>query len=367
MSSRWLSFHDVVDLVRAGHVKAVKEWVGGGGSQSATGPAGTSLLIEACRAKEIGVAAFLVKAGAKVTHRDDYLLDALHYAIEPPPDDRPVGDVEVPPKFGFFRRYVPADDPELAYALATLLLDAGAELNPKKVERLRLPGKIGYRTPLQQAAGAGNRPLVDELLRRGALVDDCDYYGTTPLGEAIVRGWPDCVRALLDAGADLLQRQGVSREGLFHLACRHAAQTHSERAREAQKGRRRFDPAERDRLCARYEAVMEVLVERGALTGGLDDTGWSAWDSAVVFDAPDRILERMAALGTPLDPRRRDGRPLHSLAALAKADEDALVRMARALRRLGADIHARDVEGRTPAEVAAGCGLARLAAALSDE
>jgi ankyrin repeat protein len=78
-----------------------------------------------------------------------------------------------------------------------LLLAAGAVLTPKLE-----PPKPPPKNELCEAAFAGDRATVRQLLDRGAAVEAADNRGLTPLWHAARGGHAETVRDLLNAGAD---------------------------------------------------------------------------------------------------------------------------------------------------------------------
>lgn len=61
------------------------------------------------------------------------------------------------------------------------------------------------RTPLHGAARNGHAKICQALIEFGAKVDPEDDKGWTPFGMAVYKGHVDCMRVLLDAGADVNQ------------------------------------------------------------------------------------------------------------------------------------------------------------------
>ena len=62
------------------------------------------------------------------------------------------------------------------------------------------------RTPLHEACVSGNEELVLELLDNGALIDQRDAQGMTPLHVAARHGTIKCIRMLCERGKKLLIR-----------------------------------------------------------------------------------------------------------------------------------------------------------------
>ncbi len=84
--------------------------------------------------------------------------------------------------------------------LVSYLTDRGAEINPKlsKIGWVVFP----FISPLMAASEAGQVKIAAYLISKGARVDEVGFEGRSALGHAAGAGKLDCVRALLDAGAD---------------------------------------------------------------------------------------------------------------------------------------------------------------------
>jgi ankyrin repeat protein len=86
-------------------------------------------------------------------------------------------------------------------ALAELLLASHANVDAET----RLAGL----TPLHLAAQSGNAPMVELLIKHGALVNKGNGHGTTPLMMAAASGSAAAVTALVEHGADVNLREHV--------------------------------------------------------------------------------------------------------------------------------------------------------------
>lgn len=82
--------------------------------------------------------------------------------------------------------------------VVALMLDTGIPVSPK----LKPPRPLA----LHYAAAKGHTSTVQLLLDRGAVVDQVDEYGKTPLVWAAETGQLACVKLLLAAGADPAHR-----------------------------------------------------------------------------------------------------------------------------------------------------------------
>jgi ankyrin repeat protein len=214
-------------LMAAGNAASVEALCAAGADPVAVTNSGqTALMLAAGRGDQAAVSA-LIKAGAEVNASSDSGLTALHYAIQSTASARMV--------------------------TVQALLDAGAEADEETDDGL---------TPLMGAAGAADPELVELLLEHGANV-----HARTSSGNSVVMfvchepgsvgrqfdrpgRAQACIRALVDAGADV-----------------NAAN----------------DSGETALMWAAYYAnaiLMRTLLEAGADPNGRDEDGHSALDFA---------------------------------------------------------------------------------------
>ena len=358
------SFNKVAQAVRAGSVDRVKDFLRNGFDPRRQGIGGVTLLMEACRYKQLGVAARLLSSGASPLQLDRLRRDAVQYALDYSNPHRLPMQIEVPRKFGIERKHVKPDDPELRLALVKLLVDRGATLNPEKIETAGFAIRVMFTPPLSAAAELGDRDLIEWMLANGADVHGSDYDGMTALARAIIAGWPECVSVLLNAGADIHAIDG-QRRNAFHRAAEFAASSRGKYLSKCRREEREPDAGHVAALCERYEAVMDIVIARGVAVDSQNERGWSPWDSAAVSRAADRTLEHMASLGADVNAPGARGTVLHLIAGMADGDQAESHRVARTLLRLGAEPDRRDSEGRTAADVAASLGRSELASLLS--
>jgi ankyrin repeat protein len=356
-------FHEIVPYIRAGNVTFLEDYIRDGGDPSCIGDGNVSLLMEACRYKQLGIVDQLLRAGADTIQRDLNCEHALHYALNYSRPHQLPKQVEVPKAFGFGSKTVRPDDPALSFAIVELLVDRGVPLNPDKEARLQLGGKVLFTPPLSAAARLGHRPVIDLMIAEGADVDAIDYRGETPLLFAIREGRPDGVLGLLEAGADVGAIDGA-RSNAFHQATRFAAQRLREHERRGRRKGKEPDPVGIAALCERFETVMDILIEHGVRANSQDARACSPWDSAAVLRAADRTFQHMASLGCDLNAPGQRGTVLHLIATMAADDEPELMRMALTLLRLGADQTMLDVDGKTAAQLARDLGRSELAVLL---
>jgi len=250
-------------------------------------------------------AAFMIKAGADVDKWDLFGRSPLYMAA----------DVNtLPTKGNGAMAVIPSVDSVTALDVAKLLLDAGANPN------LQLKRRPPYRdvpqdrggdtilaqgaTPLLRAARAGDAPFVDLLLKRKALVDLPSKEGVTPLMAA----------AGVEFGTRVTRGRNRTNEGVL--------------------------------------ATMRLLLDAGADV-----------NARMVTDAP-RTGEYSAA-ATAAARSGRGGRasqvPSASAVphqtALHGAAERGLTPFVKFLVDNGADLQARDANGRTALDLAKGIGV----------
>jgi ankyrin repeat protein len=270
------------------------------------------------------LAAYLIRAGADVDKWDLFGRSPLYMAA----------DVStLPVKGNGAMAVIPSEDAVTALDVARLLLEAGANPN------LQLKRRPPYRdvpqdrggdtilaqgaTPLLRAARAGDAPFVELLLKHNALVDLPSKEGVTPLmaaagvefGTRVTRGRNrtnegvlETMRLLLEAGADV-------------------------NARMVTEPRR--PPENRLAGAAATGPVGQALAadsasQRAANAGGLGR----------------RTSQVPSAAAVP-----------HQ-SALHGAAERGFTAFVKFLAASGADVHARDANGRTPLDLAKGVGPA---------
>ncbi len=88
--------------------------------------------------------------------------------------------------------------------VARLLVECGADVHASDTNQ---------NTPLHDA---GNGDIAELLIERGADVDAQGYYGVTPLFSAVRAGREDCVKLLLEHGADPNRREMYQRRTPLH-------------------------------------------------------------------------------------------------------------------------------------------------------
>jgi ankyrin repeat protein len=175
-------FTPLLYAAREGCLACAKELVAGGADLNLPDPHRVTPLVMALLNLHFDLAAYLIEAGADVNKWDLYGRSPLYMAA----------DTNTIPVMGNGAMVVlPSMDKLTALDVAKLLLAKGAEVN------IQLKRRPPYRnvpqdrggdailsmgaTPLLRAARAGDAPFVKLLLEHGALVDLPSNQGVTPL------------------------------------------------------------------------------------------------------------------------------------------------------------------------------------------
>ena len=175
-------FTPLLYAAREGCIECAKELVAGGADLDLHDPHRVTPLIMALLNLHFDFAAYLIEAGADVNKWDLYGRSPLYMAA----------DTSTLPVMGNGAMVVlPSMDKLTALDVARLLLDKGANVNAQLKRRppyRNVPQDRGGdsilsfgATPLLRAARAGDTPMVQLLLEHGALVDLPSNQGVTPL------------------------------------------------------------------------------------------------------------------------------------------------------------------------------------------
>ncbi len=140
------------------------------------------LLRDAVSTNDVDAVTQLLNNGHNPNGKDSRNVSALHYAAQ---NDNP--------------------------AIARLLIDAGAKLDPRMV---------GEATPLHIAAQNNSLKMVEFLIKEGCKIDAKDNSGRTALHFATGQGLSTLVNLLLDLGADINQKN-YKDETSLHFAVFH--------------------------------------------------------------------------------------------------------------------------------------------------
>ncbi|MBI5569577.1 MAG: ankyrin repeat domain-containing protein [Desulfomonile tiedjei] len=170
-----------------------------------------------------------------------------------------------------------------------------------------------YRTPLMEAAAAGDAGTIDALLDGGADVNELIEYQGTALEQAAEAGHLDVVKVLLDRGAKV-----NAEDTSYWPALTWAA------------SRRNWD-------------VVKLLLERGAEMDA--EFGWLALMKAAE-DGHQELVTSLLDRGVPINPEKGP-------TALMYAAGEGRVDMVKLLLEKAADVNAKDEHGRTALMLAA--------------
>ncbi len=236
-----------------------------------------------------------------------------------------------------------------------VLVNKGAKIDVQSKDGL---------TPLHFAATAGNVEVIDKLVSAGVDLDVRDQDGLPPLAVAVSRGRAEAASALLDAGATVSGVRRSSGSTLLHMAVSHPGnQSIVERLLDAG-----LDPDARgfggrtalhQTAASGLVGIAQVLLDRGAKMLP-DDYGMTPTMVAVLSNPrPMAILDVLRRAGADLSARDNDGRTaLHYTAITGKGE------VAEWLLENGADPQAVDTKGRTPADMAEEVGYRKVARLL---
>ena len=307
-------FTPLLYAAREGCVECARHLVAAGADRDLEDPERITPLNMALLNLHFEFAAFMIKAGADVDKWDLFGRSPLYMAA----------DVSsLPTKGNGAMAVIPSVDSVTALDVAKMLLDAGANPN------LQLKRRPPYRdvpqdrggdtilaqgaTPLLRAARAGDAPLVDLLLKHKALVDLPSKEGVTPLMAA----------AGVEFGTRVTRGRNRTNEGVL--------------------------------------ATMRLLIDAGANVNARN-----------VTDSP-RTGEYSAA-ATAAARAGRGGRASQVPSASAVPHQTALhgaaergyTAFVKFLAENGADLQAKDANGRTPLDLAKGIGVPGIKQAASE-
>lgn len=250
-------------------------------------------------------------------------------------------------------------------------------VTPDHAERLRYLLDLGLdprecnfigRSLLSEACETGDPARVALLLERGASAAAVGERAAQPIVCAARSGSAECVRLLLEAGADPDARDSLGRTALMSAGSAEVVRV----LLAAGADRDATDPYGNDALHAAVESacgpngceparfdVAKALVDAGADMGRLDEFGKNRL-AVAAFAHQAEGVEILLALGARAGDRdANDSTPLHSIcwqgehAAAAEAS-GACERIIRALAAAGIPIDAADAYGQTPLHDAAG-------------
>ena len=207
--------------------------------------------------------------------------------------------------------FVPGLYSEASFGIVQLLLECGADANTRDY----------HESPLHLASLNRHFESVRELLDHGANVNAKDSQGQTPLHQALSTGsfiedaGFEVVQLLLERGADANTREG--HEFPLHLASYN-----------------------------QHLGSVRVLLDHGANVNAKDSQGQTPLHQALtgsfIEDASFGVVQLLLERGADANTREGHESPLH----LASYNQD--LESVRALLDSGANVDAKDSQGRTP-------------------
>ena len=329
----WLQLKDAV---RTGDTETIRRFLAQGGDPNIRRVPHDNneiLLHLAARRRQVGIAQMLVAAGASVNVLDGLLTSALVAAM----DNRLL--IAARPPRGRLRIDPATLEVERTTQLVTMLVLAGANLSGLDRPYSQLTGRQWelYQPPLHIAARYGYLDVVRLLLEYGAEVDVNDVDANTPLHEALNYGQAEAAAFLIAAGADV------------------------NRARN-QPG----NPAETPLLMVvkshEYDTDAKVRLIQTLADAGADvNTTNTVGDTPVLAAVRYGTDQRYSIIGVP----ERDGSSswhVERWPVYEKLPPPQIAALVAALRAVGANMDARDRDGKTAHDLADEAGLSDVAA-----
>jgi len=285
--------------------------------------ASDTLLHHAARRRHVTIARMLIAAGASVNALDSLLASPLAAAM----DNRFL--LAARPPAGRLRIDPATLEMERTTALVRMRALAGANLSGLDRPYSQITGRRRewYQPPLHLAARYGYVEALCVLLDYGAEADVEDADGNTPLHEALNHGQTDAAATLIAASADVNRARnqpGNPAETPLLMAVKSQEYATEEKIRliqrlvEAGADVNRANTVGDTPLLA---AIRHGTDQRYAIIGVADADGSRSWrvETWPVYEKlpPAQITALIAALraaGADLEARDRDGKTAHDLA-----------------------------------------------------
>lgn len=186
------------------------------------------------------------------------------------------------------------------------------------------------KTPLHIAAEKGHSGFISYLLSKNVQVNAKDVASATPLHEAVRGGWIDCTELLLKSGADPSPKDSSGNTPL-HIVMPLASRS----------------------------AIFKSLLNAGADPNQKDTYGETPLHIAARLGMSDNIIQSLIKAGGDTNERNKRGATPLSLAIERKQ-----IAQANLFVRLGADIHAEDIDDNTALSKAIASGIEMVKAVI---
>ncbi|OHB65020.1 MAG: hypothetical protein A2Y76_09445 [Planctomycetes bacterium RBG_13_60_9] len=265
-----------------------------------------------------------------------------------------------------------------------LLIDAGAKTsdihkavlagNLEQVKKLvESDAEVNTRDetgpPLSHwALAAGQMEVFDYLLSKGADITAATDDGSTLLHKASAKGLADVVKLLIAKGAEVNARTKRGETALFAAArrgrkevCQLLVANGADVNAALKSGRHPLG----DATLRGHEEVVKLLLANGADVNLNANNYGVALQAAACYGHP-ALVDILIAAGADVNANTRNGTPLHLAARAGKGvDDETVVQIMKKLLDHSADVHATDKQsGCTPLHIASQKGRAEAARLL---
>ena len=200
-------------------------------------------------------------------------------------------------------------------------------------------------TPLRIAVLDDNIPMADLLIKSGAKVNACDFYGNTPLIDACWHCNSAMLQLLIDAGATMERATKGDVLDAFECVKEGAAESNADPAPALKVLAAHWMLSSAQ--CGDFDGVEEAIANGGDINER-DENGRTPLFYALEFLEPAAIETLIRSKGADPSVRDRHGMTLlHYLLGLCQGDDKEMTRIVSILLKAGIDVNARDIYGRT--------------------
>lgn len=332
------TFHwlQLLDAIRTGDAETIRRFLAQGGDPNRRRvqyDKNEILLHMAARRRQPLIARMLIAAGAYVNELDGLLASPLVAAIDS------YFLIAARPRAGRLRIDPATLEMERTTELVTMLVRAGANLSglDRPYSEITSRQRKYYQPPLHLAARYGYVVVVRLLLDQGAEVDVDDFFGNTPLHEALNHGQEEIAAMLIATGTDVNRTRnqpGNPAETPLLMVVKSQEYTTDEKV-----------------------SLIQTLAEAGADVNKTNTVGDSPLLAAVRYGTD----QRYAIIGI----QNKDGSSswcIETWPVYEKLPPAQIAALVAVLRALGATVEIRDRDGKTAHDLACEAGLTDVAA-----